>query len=277
MSIKNKIIFPSVIINILICVVVAVLFCSVMKREMVEVGAMDALYVADKAGAEVEGSIVEKLKVGGEESAAYRRILKALQEVQEGASVAAMYTLYTDGEKVDYGVSTSPNPPLSGDGYAGSWKELKKAFEGESLQGKELVSKGNAYTITSYIPVENKTGEIVGLIACDYDANNIMSALQSTIIKTVLIGIICICISVILITLIAKRVLKNLNTVDRKICDIVEDHGDLTQTIQIKTGDETEKIANHVNELLRYMHGIMTNIADNSNELNVSSENVALD
>ncbi len=275
MSIRNKIIFPTIIINVLICIITALLFCSVMQKELVAVGAQDALYVANKASVEIDGSIVEKLKVGGEESAAYRRIFAALEDAQAGAAVAAMHTLYTDGETVYYGVSTSAEPVLVGDKYEKKYSFLETVFEGNALSGTEIRNTENGSVITSYIPVHNKTGDVVGAIACDYDAGSIMDALIQTILNTVIIGVVCVLISVILITFIAKKVIKSLNIIDKKICDIVNDHGDLTQTIQINAKDETKKIAVHVNELLQYMREIMTNIADNSQELNQSSENVA--
>lgn len=74
--------------------------------------------------------------------------------------------------------------------------------------------------------------------------------------------------------MIISRITKNLWNVDDRIYDIVNSNGDLTQTVQIRTGDEIESIAVHVNELLAYMRQIMTSISDNSNHLNESSENV---
>ncbi len=275
MSIKNKIIVPSIFINILICVVVAILFCGVMKKELISVGAQDALYVANKAGAEIDGSIVEKLKVGGEDSAVYRRIFATLENVQAGASVAAMHTLYTDGKVIYYGVSTSLNTPMIGELYEESLADLSLVFEGNQFAGDYIRTTQDGSVITSYIPIENKTGDIVGLIACDYNAGSIIAALTQTIFKTAILGGICIFCSIILITMIAKKVIKNLNVIDKKICDIVNDHGDLTQTIESNAKDETGRIAKNVNELLRYIREIMSHIALNSEELNFSSENVA--
>ena len=275
MSIKNKIIFPTIIINVLICVISAILFCDVMQKELIAVGAQDALYVANKAGMEIDGSIVEKVKVGGEDSAAYRRIFAALEDTQEGAAVSAMHTLYTDGESVYYGVSTAEETPLVGDEYREEVSGLSEVFAGNSILGTSIRNNGINSVITSYIPIANKTGDIVGAIACDYNADSIMNALKQTVVNTVIIGVVCVLFAVVLITIIAKKVIKSLNVIDKKICDIVNDHGDLTQTIQIKAKDETKKIAEHVNELLSYIRDIMVNIDANSRELNQSSENVA--
>jgi len=275
MSIKNKIIFPSVAISVLICVVTAVLFCNVMQKELVAIGAKDALYVARKAASDFDGGIVTTLAVGKEESAAYRRVTAAFEDAAEGAMVAAMHTIYTDGEKIYYGVSTSEERPSIGDEYECSYAELSSVFAGEEIIGEEIRSVGKDSVITSYLPITNKTGEIVGAIACDYDAVTIMDAIKQTVRNTVIIGGLCILTAIVLITIIAKNVIRNLKIVDGKIFDIVNDHGDLTQTIRIHTKDETREIAEHVNDLLGYMRSIMTNIATNSHDLSISSEAVA--
>ena len=275
MSIKNKIIIPSVAISVLICVITAILFCNVMKRELIAVGAQDALYVANKAAADIDGSIVATLDVGKEESAAYRRITAAFEDAAEGAMVAAMHTIYTDGENVYYGVSTLEDRPLIGDAYEDNGDKLQRVFAGETIAGDAVRTKGDKSVITSYVPVINKTGEIVGAIACDYDAASIMQAISKTVQNTIFIGGGCILLAVLLITFIARKVIDNLKTVDGKLLDIVNDHGDLTQTITIHTKDETREIAEHVNDLLRYMRQIMTHISGNSKQLSVSSEIVA--
>lgn len=62
--------------------------------------------------------------------------------------------------------------------------------------------------------------------------------------------------------------------VDRKIYDLVHNEGDLTQKLEIRTGDEMELIADNVNALLEYIRRIMLNIAGNSVQLNSSSQAV---
>ena len=129
--------------------------------------------------------------------------------------------------------------------------------------------------ISAYIHVYNAKDEVVGAIGCDYQEYGIVEAVNETMRNVVLIGIGCFVGALILFSLIISGISRNLWRVDDRIYDIVNSNGDLTQTIQIKTGDEIESIAGHVNELLAYMRQIMTNISDNSKRLNSSSENVA--
>ena len=53
---------------------------------------------------------------------------------------------------------------------------------------------------------------------------------------------------------------------------MVHNEGDLTQKIEIKSGDEMELIADNVNNLLEYIREIMINIASDSKSIMDSSQ-----
>lgn len=71
------------------------------------------------------------------------------------------------------------------------------------------------------------------------------------------------------------KVIRRLRKVDGKIYELVHNEGDLTQTLDVHTGDEMEMIADKVNELLEYIRGIMLNISENSEYLKESSRTVS--
>lgn len=68
--------------------------------------------------------------------------------------------------------------------------------------------------------------------------------------------------------------MKGLKTVDHKIYDLVHNEGDLTQKLDVHSGDELELIAENVNALLEYIRGIMLRIADNSSHLTSASNHM---
>ncbi|MBQ6844234.1 MAG: methyl-accepting chemotaxis protein, partial [Agathobacter sp.] len=55
----------------------------------------------------------------------------------------------------------------------------------------------------------------------------------------------------------------------------VNNEGDLTQKLEIRSGDELELIASNVNAMLEYIRSIMISIAGNSTSLNGTSQSVA--
>lgn len=278
LSIKAKILVPTAVIVALICCFMALLFKSRMESDMIMTGAEMAAYVGSLAEHNMNGNLVEMLSEGAESSVAYQVLSESMANTKEGSSIRYMYTLYTDGSKVYYGVDLDEEDrqAIGAEFEDEPYSRLKPVFEqGTAVKDDKITIDNRVPLISAYVPVYNAKDEVVGAIGCDYDASGIVAAVNETMRNVVLIGIGCFVGAVILFSLIISRISRNLWRVDDRIYDIVNSNGDLTQTIQIKTGDEIESIAGHVNELLAYMRQIMINISDNSKRLNSSSENVA--
>ncbi len=277
LSIRSKVLVPTAVMVAVICCCMALLFKSRMETDMISTGAEMAVYVGNLAEDKLNGNLIEKLEPGWENSAAYMAVANAMTNALNGSSVKYMYTLYAENGKVYYGVDldTDDRQPI-GTEFEEPYSLLKPVFEdGEVVKSDkiETISK-DCSVISAYVPIYDNKMKIVGAIGCDYEASNIVAAVNETNRSIVLIGITFFVIAVLLFGLIINRIIKNLWNVDDRIYDIVNSNGDLTQTIQIHTGDETECIAGHVNELLAYMRQIMSSISDNSKKLNDSSENV---
>lgn len=276
LSIRVKLLVPTALMVAIICVCLAYIFKTRMETDMVTTGAEMAVYVGNRAEDAINGNLVERLAAGGESSAAYVAISSAMNDTLKGSAIKYMYTIYTDGAKVFYGVDLDKeNRQPIGTEFPETYEKLRALFEkGEVVKDTKITKNAQGAYISAYVPIYNKKMKIVGAIACDYDASDIVSAVNDTMGKVVAVGVICVLIAIIFFGVIISRITKNLWRVDDKIYDIVNSNGDLTQTVQIKTGDEIECIAGHVNDLLGYMRQIMTSISDNSKKLSGSSENV---
>lgn len=279
LSIRGKVILPTAVMVAVICCCMALLFKARMETDMVSTGAEMAVYIGNLAEDKINGNLLEKLAPGEESSAVYKALSNAMTETLKGSSVKYMYTLYAEDGKVYYGVDLDDEDRQAiGTEFSESYADLKSVFEdGKAVKSNKIekVAK-DAYTISAYVPVYNKNMKIVGAIGCDYKADDIVAAVNETMRNVVVIGMAFFVVAVILFSFIISRITKNLWNVDDRIYDIVNSNGDLTQTVQIRTGDEIECIAGHVNELLAYMRQIMMSISDNSAKLNNSSENVVL-
>ena len=64
---------------------------------------------------------------------------------------------------------------------------------------------------------------------------------------------------------------RRLHIVNSKVHELAANEGDLTQKLQIHSGDELELIAGNINDLLTYIQKIMLNISHNSKLLSESS------
>lgn len=129
--------------------------------------------------------------------------------------------------------------------------------------------------ITAYMPLVGSDGTVVGVVGCDYDASGVVARLNLALARTFQISFLCLIVGLVFLNLVVGKVIRSLRKVDDKIYELVHNEGDLTQSLEVHTGDEMEMIAENVNELLRYIRGIMLNIAGNAKHLQETSGNVS--
>ena len=273
LGIKFKILIPVCVCVLVVCVVMGVNSYKHIQDGMVEMGVQEADMAADLTLRMLDGDEVEQIVPGAEESDAYKGVLAALKNMKDSCGIAYLYTLYTDGTNVYYGVDVEATEDVSylGDPFADSYEELKSVFEGQEYVQDYIDETEDGDLITVYKPITNSAGKVVAVLGCDYDASDITARLEASLVGVIKIGVVCIVLAVAALSIIISTITRGLQKVDDKIYEIVHNEGDLTQKLDIHSGDEMELIAGNVNALLEYIRGIMLKISDNSEHLNGSS------
>lgn len=277
-SIWLKLLPPVVAVVLGVCVLLGVFSYSTLREEMIGMGRLQAQTTASLATGTLDASVIGKIREKGTEgSAEYKGQQALLIRSKKGGNAVSIYTLYVDGGKVFYGVDadTSRNFNPIGKEYGRTYEQLKQVFEGEMFAEAEINSRNGKYLLTAYAPIKTEEGEIKGVLACDYDAGVIIEQLNSSRIKTIAVSLGGLLIGAVCIFCVVRNIMNSLNSVNEKVYDIVNNEGDLTQKLDIKSGDELELIAGNVNNMLDYIRSIMIRIAENSKVLNASSKSVA--
>ena len=172
---------------------------------------------------------------------------------------------------MDYGVDSDEDASIVGDEFADSYAELEPVFGGKEYIQDYIDHTEDGDLITVYKPIEDNAGKVVAILGCDYDASSIAAELQKAVVQTLQIGGICLILAILILTIIVSRITKGLMQVNAKIYDLVHNEGDLTQKLDVRSGDELELIAGNVNELLAYIRKIMIGISSGSMRLMSSS------
>lgn len=276
LSIKLKILIPVSILILVICVVMGVSAYNKINTGMVSVGVEEARMAAKVATNIVDADIIKGLVPGCEGTEEYQSLLSTMRNVQQEFGIAYFYTLYTDGSKVYYGIDTDNSEKQAEVGkiYESSYEDLADTFAGGEYVEDYIDSTEYGDLISAYMPIKDSNGAVVGIVGCDYDASSIIAKLREALLQITLLTIVCIVAAFVLLSVVINSIMKSLRAVDGKIYDLVHNEGDLTQTLDITTGDEMELIANNVNALLEYIKGIMLGIAQNSSELNDSTQTI---
>ena len=275
MGIYLKILLPSALIVIVVCLVMGANAYVQINKSMIAMAVEQAKMAASSAVSVIDGDVLMQLQPGDESGSEYQGILSDLTAVQETCGIKYLFTLYEENGQALYGVDTDKdNKAAIGDVCETPYEEMKSAFEGNELVSDEIKSNEYGNLITVYLPLYNSAGEQIGILGSDYDADGVLARLNEVLKRVILISVVCLVLALIILSVIVKTIMKGLNVVDRKIYDLVHSEGDLTQKLDIHSGDELEQIAGNVNSLLDHIRGIMLNISKNSSQLTDSSKNV---
>ncbi len=271
LTIRAKILIPSIIIVVLVCGLMGYNTYTRFEKSMVRMGVEEADMAATIVADSLDANLVYKVTVGSEGTQVYQNLQGDLRKKQKACGIAFLYTLYTDGKKVYYGVDSDEDAAKVGDEFADSYAELEPVFGGKEYIQDYIDHTEDGDLITVYKPIENNAGKVVAILGCDYDASSIAAELQKAVVQTLQIGGICLILAILILTIIVSRITKGLMQVNAKIYDLVHNEGDLTQKLDVRSGDELELIAGNVNELLAYIRKIMIGISSGSMRLMSSS------
>lgn len=271
LTIRAKILIPSIIIVVLVCGLMGYNSYMRFEKSMVRMGVEEADMAATIVVDSLDANLVSEVTVGSEGTQVYQNLQGDLRKKQKTCGIAFLYTLYTDGKKVYYGVDSDEDAAKVGDEFADSYAELEPVFGGKEYIQDYIDHTEDGDLITVYKPIEDNAGKVVAILGCDYDASSITAELQKAVVQTLQIGGICLILAILILTIIVSRITKGLMQVNAKIYDLVHNEGDLTQKLDVRSGDELELIAGNVNELLAYIRKIMIGISSGSMRLMSSS------
>lgn len=267
LTIRAKILIPSIIIVVLVCGLMGYNSYTRFEESMVRMGVEEADMAATIVADSLDANLVSEVTVGSEGTQVYQNLQGDLRKKQKACGIAFLYTLYTDGKKVYYGVDSDEDAAKVGDEFADSYAELEPVFGGKEYIQDYIDHTEDGALITVYKPIEDNAGKVVAVLGCDYDASSISAELQRAVVQTLQIGGICLLLAILILTIIVSRITKGLMQVNAKIYDLVHNEGDLTQKLDVRSGDELELIAGNVNELLAYIRKIMIGISSGSMRL----------
>lgn len=277
LSIQVKILAPVALLIILVGVALGISAYVNVCSGMIAMGGEQADMAADTALEYIYAGYVAKI-TGPEsyDSKEYTLVQESLAEAKEATGIKYFYTLYTDGKNVYYGVDAEAEEDrdLPGELFSEPYSELAGVFAGDDYIQDYIDHTEDGDLISVYKPIVNHRGEVVGVLGCDYDAATIVKRQSMIIENVVVIAAVCLALSLTIVSLVVTGIVRNLRKVDAKIYDLVHNEGDLTNKLNIRTGDELENIAENVNLLLEYIRGIMLNIAGDSMKLGDSSVSV---
>ena len=267
LSIRQKFVLIASVCIMLVSISIGVIAYSSMESELLLMAADKAQAIGVLAAKQIDKNVIVRFGPGDERLSQYVGIRDQLIDIKESSNVLYMYTLYTDGTTVYYGVDgdKSEGHCAIGDEFLESYEFLKPVFEnGEILAIPEIDTAEGECLVTSYVPLKDYDGTVIGALGVDYDASGFQEELDNLKMLITLVVLLGCTISIILLYIATGRIVKSIKMVNDKLDELIHSDGDLTQTLVVRTGDEMEVMGGLINGLLAYIREIMVNVSDNS-------------
>ncbi len=273
MKLRTKIVAFSALSIVLVISVICGFTLDTVEKKMTEMGCDQAESAAKLMAESIDAQMLKVVKSMGESSSVYTNLKDTINETAESTDIKNAYVLYTDTENVYYWIdgaeeSTNTYGTLYTDE---SYKTLEKVFLGSSYNKNTIEETSDGSSIIKvFVPIYS-SGSVIAIVGCDYDASTVESTIFSIKMTAYSFAMITMVVVEAALFILLRLMLKGIDVVSGKIYDIVHNEGDLTQVLNITSGDELELMAGHMNDLLKYMHDIMQTVYDESEKLNQST------
>jgi Methyl-accepting chemotaxis protein len=267
-SIRRKLLLAFVILGILSSFAVGVFaYVSVYKYEIQKLK-NQLLSIVTISSYSIDGDLHSQIKPGDENTEIYKDMLAQLRQYKKTTGMTFLYTYvpYTD-KSVKFVIDTDDTKEQAkiGKEYPND-NNIKQALNGQPSITENPETDEYGTFISAFAPIYDSNRKVVAVIGADLSIEEIQK-MQLTLMFIIAGGVVfSILLSILLSSMlsgfIAKPILRLVNALD----DVVKRSGDLTQTVNIKTGDELELLANAANNLLaniRSMVGVIRNVSKN--------------
>lgn len=266
-GIASKMMIWLIIATILTSVWFSIASYRLLLRAMNNSYGTEALDVASMAANSIDGDMFERvIKNGyGEE---YDKVKDILTYFLEGDVVLYIYTIARGNDgMIHFVVDADPNDPADYWEKLDTQSEINSALVGVAAVTEEPVTDEWATAFNAFAPIYNSAGKVVGAVGIDVDAGMINKMVLKLSTHIVLAFFICLFVAVTVGVIVYIRQSKSFKGVNDMVMNVASDDGDLTQRLNIRSGDELEVISGNLNRLLEKTQETIREVKNGNNSL----------
>jgi methyl-accepting chemotaxis protein len=276
-SIRFKFLISFLLVSILSSIAVGtILYITVSNYEEERLGEK-LLCAVNTGSSSIDGDAHALLKIGDESTEQYKVLLDRLSKIKDDFGLTYLYTFsLPQGDKIHFVLDTdeSEDRALIGDEYP-SDPTLQRASEGTACVYDEVSSDEWGTFMSAVAPIYNSHKEIVGIVGADISVEAI-GDIQKNLVIMALGGILLsLVLSVILALWLSSQFNKPIQKLVRAVDVLASNSGDLTHTIEVKTGDEIEALADATNRMLANIREIVLAIRKASQAIDTNTSEIS--
>ncbi len=210
----------------------------------------------------------------------YNQLREELKAFKEKTGLKYMYTMNrsesgkyyycVDGEAID-----DPDICSIGDEETAISDKMIAALDGQ--EGYEIYSSEEWGTLVSgYVPIKNSSGEVIGILAADFDGTIVTEKLHEINVNMSIQMIIIIAVGILCSILASYFIIRDITKLQTKVK--LAEQGDLTLDVSSRRRDEIGTLSNAFQLMIKHMSEMILGIRDNSQavsrDVDMLNENV---
>ena len=153
------------------------------------------------------------------------------------------------------------------------YPNIVKAFETGNLQIQMSNTKEYGGLITTYLPLKSSSGEVIGIVGADLNADEFYTSIASYQKKMIILTLIILLVSIIVVYLFTYYLIKPLKNLTNQVSKVGE--GDLSIILETKRTDEIGKLTAAFQQMMNDLKQIIQGINHNSSQLVDASNELA--
>ncbi|OWA35429.1 hypothetical protein B9G55_12365 [Saccharibacillus sp. O16] len=276
------------IFSVLIVVSEVVLGYSVYRsssRLLVDSVGRQAQSIADYAVSEIDTNAYSKITAEGGVTAYYFQLRKKLNELRQANHLKYLYTMNREeqGGKVKYFYAVDGAPtdaPAESVSALGSVEDnindkLVAAFEtGQPQIGSMTVDQEYGSTLTTYVPIKDGSGKMLGVVGADFDSTQIQRQLDDNRNQALLIGGIILAVSLAVSYLVSRMIAAPIRRLTREMQGV--ESGDLTLKASDTRKDEIGRLSQAFGSMIHTMSSMILGVRSGAQETRLSAETLSI-
>ncbi|MDR0314061.1 MAG: methyl-accepting chemotaxis protein [Treponema sp.] len=293
-SLKARFIILFILFIVILCTVLTIFAVSETISTVSEVFAQQGIFITEKAASIIDGDAFERLtKSLDEADPYYKKTQLELLAIKNDNRCMYLYTMAPfQGSIYQYIIDGSApigDPEdFSALGDQEDAADYDKAFHRCWIEKSSTISglqnqEGWGWMISIYTPILNSRSDMVGIVGCDFDGEDLYAELRSHVIRLVILALCFLAAGLGIMIFFLKLIFSPIKTINTILKDISEGEGDLTHTITVNTQDEVGDLALFFNKTLGHISALISQIkykvnalTNTGHELNVNMSKTSL-
>ena len=275
-KLSTRIYFAILCAVILICAFFMFMSQKMTKDHMISLCKTSAMHTASEVASFIDGDKHDSINPGDESSQTYQDGIKILRQFVDGTDIIFAYTLKPlDSQNLQFILDSDKEDPVSIGQSLARFDEVNEALDGSVIADKNPTSDEWGEYYSAYAPIYNSAGKVVGIIGVDYSLESVNQKIHATLRSNLFVMSICILLGLLVAFVISRNISGKVITLYKKIEQVVSTDGDLTNRINIHSGDEFELLADSINLFLEKMQHVIRDTSHMVQEVSSTSKDIA--